>query len=103
MRLRFLAVVTVTLALGTATAGQQPGPQPVRSPEVSADRRVTFRLAAPKARRGALTCECVNGTQAMTKDDKGIWSVTVGPLEPDIYEYQFTVDGVTTSIRATRR
>ena len=31
----------------------------------------------------------------MTKDDKGVWSVTLGPFEPDIYEYEFTVDGVT--------
>ena len=31
----------------------------------------------------------------MAKDDKGVWSVTLGPFEPDIYEYEFTVDGVT--------
>ena len=23
-----------------------------------------------------------------------MWSVTVGPIEPDIYEYHFTVDGI---------
>jgi enterochelin esterase family protein len=30
----------------------------------------------------------------MTKGADGVWSVTVGPIEPDIYEYHFTVDGV---------
>jgi enterochelin esterase family protein len=29
----------------------------------------------------------------MTKDDTGLWSITVGPLEPEIYEYSFMVDG----------
>ena len=31
---------------------------------------------------------------ALTKGADGVWSVTVGPLEPEIYEYHFTVDGV---------
>jgi enterochelin esterase family protein len=31
----------------------------------------------------------------MTKDSIGIWSVTVGPITPDIYPYSFRVDGVT--------
>ena len=31
----------------------------------------------------------------MTKDTVGIWSITVGPIKPDIYPYSFQVDGVT--------
>ena len=30
----------------------------------------------------------------MTKDEGGVWSVTIGPLAPDVYNYQFNVDGV---------
>ena len=30
----------------------------------------------------------------MTKGDNGVWSVTIGPLAPDIYTYAFNVDGV---------
>ena len=30
----------------------------------------------------------------MTKNDEGLWSVTIGPLEPEIYDYDFTVDGL---------
>ncbi len=29
----------------------------------------------------------------MTKGTDGVWSVTIGPLAPDIYTYAFTVDG----------
>ena len=39
-------------------------------------------------------CECLTNEPALTKDADGVWSVTVGPLEPDIYEYHFTVDGI---------
>jgi enterochelin esterase family protein len=60
------------------------------SPEVRADRTVTFRLRAPKATDVALSFQ---GTKPMTKDADGMWSITVGPLEPEIYEYAFTVDG----------
>ena len=34
--------------------------------------------------------------QRMTKGENGVWSATVGPLEPNIYEYCFLVDGMTT-------
>ena len=60
------------------------------SPEVHADRTVTFRLRAPKATEVALSFQ---GSKPMAKDADGTWSVTVGPLEPEIYEYAFTVDG----------
>ena len=29
----------------------------------------------------------------MAKDSAGNWSVTIGPLPPEIYEYSFVVDG----------
>ena len=32
--------------------------------------------------------------QTMTKDSEGVWSITVGPVEPEIYTYAFYVDGV---------
>ena len=33
----------------------------------------------------------------MTKGPDGVWSLTVGPLRPAIYNYRFTVNGVATS------
>jgi enterochelin esterase family protein len=33
-------------------------------------------------------------TYPLKKNDEGLWSVTVGPLNPDLYEIQFDVDGL---------
>ncbi|MEO5922354.1 MAG: alpha/beta hydrolase-fold protein [Bryobacteraceae bacterium] len=72
------------------------GPQPVRSPEVHPDRTVTFRLRAPQATLVELTGEVVRGKgpQAMTKGTDGVWGLTVGPLTPEIWIYNFRVQGV---------
>ena len=69
--------------------------QPVLSPQVDADHRVTFRLEAPAAEEVALTGEFMDGSRAMMKGADGVWSVTVGPIRPEVYEYEFTIDGVT--------
>jgi enterochelin esterase family protein len=34
------------------------------------------------------------GPQAMTKDDAGLWTVTIGPVPPEIWIYNFRVHGV---------
>lgn len=94
MTRRVLLVLLSTMMLVQASAAQQSAPSAVRSPEVLSDRRVTFRIAAPKASEVLVTCECFNGPKAMQKDARGVWSVTVGPVEPEIYEYEFSVDGV---------
>jgi enterochelin esterase family protein len=84
----------VLVSLTTIVGAQQPTQPPaVRSPEVSSDRRVTFRVQAPNATKVTVFCECLTSEPALTKGPDGVWSVTVGPIEPDIYEYHFTVDG----------
>jgi enterochelin esterase family protein len=94
MKLRTLLLL---LSFPAAIQAQQPGQPPaVRSPEVGADRRVTFRALAPNASKVTVFCECLTSEPALTKGADGVWSVTVGPIEPDIYEYHFTVDGVDT-------
>jgi enterochelin esterase family protein len=55
---------------------------------------VTFRLRAPAATEVTLTGEFMKGSKPLEKDAGGVWSVTVGPIEPEIYNYNFTVDGV---------
>jgi enterochelin esterase family protein len=80
--------------LGTCTASAQRGQAPLPSPEVKADHTVVFRLSAPKATAVQVRGEW-GAPQAMTKDDNGVWSVTVGPLEPELYSYTFSVDGAT--------
>jgi enterochelin esterase-like enzyme len=85
-------ILPLLLAAAILPARAQ-APQVVRSPEVSSDHRVTFRLRAPNAKEVFLTRE---GAQrvAMQKDERGVWSVTTEPLEPDLYGYAFVVDGV---------
>jgi enterochelin esterase-like enzyme len=63
----------------------------VKSPEVSSDMRVTFRLLAPEAQQVSVTG--AGERLVLTKDDKGVWSGTTAALKPDIYQYRFDVDG----------
>jgi enterochelin esterase-like enzyme len=78
---------------GMATLAAAPAARFV-STEVHSDRRVTFRLSAPKANE--VTVSGIGPTAVLQKDAAGVWSVTVGPVEPDTYYYTFTVDGVRT-------
>ncbi len=69
------------------------------SPEVAADRRITFRILAPNAQAIRLAAGDIPGvgqTGHLTKGDNGVWDVTVGPVEPGAYRYNFNVDGVAT-------
>jgi enterochelin esterase family protein len=68
------------------------GSSGLKSPEVAADGRVTFRLRAPDAKEVLVT---LGGRVPMTKDDQGVWSVVSQPMEPDYYPYNFVVDGIT--------
>lgn len=68
--------------------------QQVVSPEVNADNSVTFRYMAPEASKVTVNGNFARG-QELSKGENGIWSVTVGPLEPQLYTYSFSVDGIT--------
>ncbi|GAA4397787.1 esterase family protein [Nibrella viscosa] len=82
------------LVFGQAFAQPPRGPLVV-SPQVNADKTVTFRYLAPQAKAVDLSAQFEKGPVPMTKDAQGVWSVTVGPVKPDIYPYSFRVDGVT--------
>jgi enterochelin esterase family protein len=94
-----LAIFAAPVYPQSAPAAQSaPVPQavrPLRSPEILSDRRVTFRLAAPKAAEVLLNGSWDNGRNIpLTKDETGVWSVTVGPLGAQLWGYSFSVDGV---------
>jgi enterochelin esterase-like enzyme len=67
------------------------------SPEVHPDGTLTLRLYAPNAHEvllvGPTMVAALKGAKSLAKDEKGVWSITVGPLEPAIYSYGFAVDG----------
>ena len=68
--------------------------QSIVSPQVHKDRRVTFRLKAPGAKQVGVNVQFQRGLQPMTRNKDGVWSVILGPAEPDIYEYSLVVDGL---------
>jgi enterochelin esterase family protein len=95
------AMLAAFLLSGVAEA--QPGRGPRRpvvvSPEVKTDRRIVFRVHAPKAETaGVFTTDIPGGFQPrpMKKGDNGVWEVTLGPIDPGTYRYLFTLDGVLT-------
>lgn len=94
LSLLLCAFMLTGLARGLA---QTPPPAPVVTPEVHADRKVTFRIRAPKAEQVTLYGDWmpVGDQLPMNKDADGVWSVTTGPIEATIHLYSFTVDGVT--------
>jgi enterochelin esterase family protein len=83
-----------------------PAPASFKSVEQLSDGRVTFRVCAPDATEVSVTSSDIadvipmgfgggpNGL-AMTKGDKGVWSVTTPvPVAPDTYRFNFSVNGV---------
>ena len=78
--------------------GQGPQAPQFISPEVSPDRRVTFRLYAPDAssvslRAGDIPAAARENGQ-LTKRENGVWEMTTGALEPGAYRYVYVVNGV---------
>jgi enterochelin esterase family protein len=86
--------------------------QPVTSPVVASDGRVTFRIVAPHAQavslvtpdipdygRGVVMTKATNGTftvleTVLTQTTNGVWEATLGPIEAGAYRYDFNVDGM---------
>lgn len=85
-----LLAATAQVSQAQAPGGMEP---PVKSPEVSKDRKVTFRLRAPNAKTVTVARD---GAQPapLTKDSAGVWTFTTEPLTPDIYSYNYVVDGL---------
>jgi enterochelin esterase-like enzyme len=82
-------------------AGGRGGQPPVKSPELSADGRVTVRLRAPNAKEVLVA---IGGKRlSMAKDDQGVWSATTDVLAPDYYTYSLVVDGATLNDPANRQ
>ena len=97
MKRIFAVLAAAVLIAGTASAQEHSnfnfgGRQQVVSPEI-ADGQVTFRLAADYATVVTLAGNWIQGTIPMTKEN-GVWSVTIDLPEPEIYTYNFVVDGV---------
>ncbi len=83
------------------TEGLIPFSAQVNSPEVHDDQIVTFRLMGPDVEKVELNPGAIHTALGMgrepipfTKGDDGIWTLSIGPLPPDMYAYHLRVDGV---------
>ena len=100
-RLAFVAALVLSGATLAAQQGGRGGAQApqIVSPDVSADRRISFRIVAPQAREIRLNASDIPNlgqNTRLTKADNGVWELTVGPLDSGAYRYNFNVDGVAT-------
>jgi enterochelin esterase family protein len=88
-----------TCAPSGTLAAALSGAPPLQSPEMRAEGQVTLRFCAPDAASVRAVGDWNSKQQTgdpLTKDAQGVWSITVGPLKPDLYTYWFMIDGVKT-------
>ena len=72
-------------------------PARIVSPEILPDNKVTFRIYSKDAQKVTVAGEWQSGssaTETLVRNDTGLFSLTVGPLKPELYGYTFSVDGV---------
>ena len=103
MKKIFTVLAVAALMAGTAFGqelanfARQGQGQQIVSPEVK-DGKVTFRLNANYATRVQLSGNWMadpwTGTEDMVKGPNGVWELTIDAPEPEIYTYNFIVDGV---------
>lgn len=98
LRIWILAVLSVVAPFAPHGVAQTDAN--LNSTEVLPDHRAVFRIYAPKANSVTVSGDFVTQGRGaagpMQKGDDGVWSLTVGPLLPDFYNYSFSVDGVRT-------
>ena len=99
--MKYLLLSCVAFVLGPTLFAQgappNASPRPPStflSPEVHADKRVTFRVAAPGAKLVELDGSLPLKRTPMEKGQDGLWTVTVGPIAPGLYHYWIRVDGL---------
>jgi enterochelin esterase-like enzyme len=95
-----LAISPVVPAVAQQTSSSPeatPSPTPEENlGQVLPDRRVMFQIVAPNAKSVSVVLGTAGGevTTEMTQELFGLWTATLGPLEPNLYEYSFNLDGV---------
>ncbi|MBK7107069.1 MAG: esterase [Ignavibacteriae bacterium] len=64
---------------------------------IHSNNKVTFSIYAPEAKNVSIGGGDIPNIQAigkMIKKENGVWSVTLGPINPGAYRYNFNVDGI---------
>lgn len=90
--LSWLVMATIMLCVSGLAHSQPPRGPWVVSPQVHPGDSITFRVLAKEAQQVFLDAQFLKEKIPMVRDQNGIWSVTVGPVKPDIYPYSFWID-----------
>ncbi len=99
---------TMASATGLAQQALDWNKAPLASPVVNADKSVTFNINAPEAQKVEIVGDFLpiekvktprgeydrQGPQLLKKNEKGVWSFTSTPLQPELYTYNILIDGV---------
>lgn len=93
-RLLSTTLIGLGLSLGVGAQAQPSRAPQLQSPVVHPDRTVTFSVRASNAQKVELSGQFQKANQLLTKDTNGVWSITVGPVEPNLYPYGFVIDGI---------
>ena len=97
MKKFFILAFTLKVVMMSGQELQNFRPQQVISPEI-ANGKVTFRIFAPQAYQVRLFGSWMASyttSEPLARDTAGVWSVTINTPAPEIYTYNFIVDGVT--------
>ncbi|MBR8839884.1 MAG: hypothetical protein DSM106950_39285 [Stigonema ocellatum SAG 48.90 = DSM 106950] len=104
MKALYPVVLTLAIVISLPSYAQQqgsPAPSNVRDaeyPYIDSNRRVTFRVQAPQAKRvqvvglgskNGFTEQPIN----LVRGENGVWMVTTPPVRPGFYYYQIIIDG----------
>ena len=93
-----IAICLAFLLMPVEALAQQAlwGKAPVVSPEIHENQTVTFRLRAPKAVKVQVTGDFLSkGVADLVENKEGVWEYTTPePLKPELYGYNFVVDGL---------
>ncbi len=92
--LSLLFFVCLFLTSQAQEISTQQGPQ-ITSPAIADNNTVTFNIYSPNANSISVSGSWVDGENVqMTKNSDGVWSATVGPLDPSMYHYNIVIDGI---------
>ncbi len=93
MKINSKIIAAMAFCLSTNCFAQSQN-QDYQSAIFNADGTVTFQYRNDKAKNVSVDVQFA-GKNEMHKDaNSGLWTVTVGPAEPDMYPYNFVVDGI---------
>jgi enterochelin esterase-like enzyme len=97
MRHLIIALFAIMFSLPIYGGDEKPAapkPPPVVSPQIQADRSVTFRIKAPQATKVEVRGQWAKDALVLTKGEHDVWAGTSAPIPSGVWEYSLVVDGV---------